>query len=467
VVATNTFAGGDLDRLSHRRTDAAWLAERLADPASRAVAAGSEGVLVREDGERVVPAELPAAELARPAAPGHPPEPPETRPARPVDLVLLGGDARGAVFGADLDAVGVQRALAFAPGARVAGLREVAPRLAQADGGLLAAAVALLHWHREHPRCARCGNATAMGEGGWVRACPACGAIHHPRTDPVVIMLVVDRDRALLGRQAHWPPGRWSALAGFVEPGESLEEAVAREVAEEADVAVDEVAYRSSQPWPFPASLMLGFTARYAGGEAHARDGELEALGWFDRGELVGMRDGRDGRFLPPPDAIARRLVDEWLDAPAGATPVGATPVGATPAGATPEAPMPAGAAPEAPMPATSPLPGLFAVARLHAHADVPAWVPGDGFVAITRTRDELSIVCAQDAVPEDVRAERGYAALEVAGPLDPGLVGVLARLTAALARAGIPVFAVSTYDTDYLLVRAPDLGRAQAALAG
>ena len=418
MVATNTFAGGQLDRLSHRRTDAAWLAERLADPASRAVAAGRDGVLVRDDGERVVPVELPAAELA--AA---------------VDLVLLGADARGVVFGADLDAVGVQRALALAPGARVAGLRDVAPRLAQADGGLLAAAVALLHWHREHPRCARCGAATAMGEAGWVRACPACGATHHPRTDPVVIMLVVDGDRALLGRQAHWPAGRWSALAGFVEPGESLEEAVAREVTEEAGVAVGDVVYRSSQPWPFPASLMLGFTARYTGGEAHPRDGELEALGWFDRDELVGMRDGRDGRFLPPPDAIARRLVDEWLDA--------------------------------GPLPATSPLPGLFAVARLPAHADVPAWVPGDGFVAVTRTRAELSIVCAQEAVPADVRALRGYAALELAGPLDPGLVGVLARLTAVLARARIPVFAVSTHDTDYLLVRAPDLARAQAALAG
>jgi NADH pyrophosphatase NudC (nudix superfamily) len=340
--------------------------------------------------------------------------------------------------------VGLERALALAPGARVAGLRDVAPRLAQADGGLLATAVALLHWHREHPCCARCGTATAMGEAGWVRACPACGAIHHPRTDPVVIMLVVDGDRALLGRQAHWPPGRWSALAGFVEPGESLEEAVAREVAEEAGVAVDEVAYRSSQPWPFPASLMLGFTARYAGGEAHARDGELEALAWFGRDELVGMRDGRDGRSLPPPDAIARRLVDEWLDAPAAAA-----------------------SATAAPLPATSPLPGLFAVARLSADADVPAWVPGDGFVAVTRTRDELSIVCAQDAVPGEVRALRGYAALEVAGPLDPALVGVLAGLTAVLAAAGIPVFAVSTYDTDYLLVREHDLARARAALAG
>ena len=137
--------------------------------------------------------------------------------------------------------------------------------------------------------------------------------MHHPRTDPVVIMLVVDGDRALLGRQARWPPGRWSAFAGFVEPGESLEEAVAREVQEEADVRVDAIAYRSSQPWPFPASLMLGFTARYAGGDAQARDGELEGVRWFSRAELEGMREGRRRAVLPPRDAIARRLVDAWL----------------------------------------------------------------------------------------------------------------------------------------------------------
>jgi NAD+ diphosphatase len=441
VAGPNTFAGGALDRVGHRRTDAAWLAERLADPSSRAVAAGRDGVLVHEDGDRVTPAELPVSALAGAADP---------RPAALIGLVLLGADARGAAFGADLDAIGVARAVELAPGARVLGLRDAAPRLAQADGGLLAHAAALLHWHREHPRCARCGAATEPREAGWTRRCPACGATHHPRTDPVVIMLVVDGDRALLGRQARWPPGRWSALAGFVEPGESLEEAVAREVVEEAGVRVDGIAYRSSQPWPFPASLMLGFTARYAGGEPEARDGELEGVGWFGRDELIGMRDGRDGRFLPPPDAIARRLVDDWLEAPAPASPAAASPV------------------PAASAPATSPIPGLFAVARLAADEPVPGWVPADGgLVAVTRTGDELSIVCAQEAVPGEVRAERGYAALKVAGPLDPGLVGILARLTTALAAAGIPVFAVSTYDTDYLLVREHDLSRARAALAG
>ena len=141
-----------------------------------------------------------------------------------------------------------------------------------------------------------------------MRACPACGAQHHPRTDPVVIMLVHDGDRAVLGRQPHWLTGRYSALAGFVEPGESLEEAVAREVHEETGAHVDEIAYRSSQPWPFPASLMLGFIARWTSGEPVVGDGELEDVRWFTREEIAS-----GGVKLPPRQAIARRLIEEWL----------------------------------------------------------------------------------------------------------------------------------------------------------
>jgi NAD+ diphosphatase len=153
-----------------------------------------------------------------------------------------------------------------------------------------------------------------VAEAGFLRKCPNCGAEHHPRTDPVVIMLVHDGERALLGRQATWPTGRYSALAGFVEPGESLEEAVAREVLEETSVRVKDVAYRSSQPWPFPASLMLGFHARYAEGEPHVLDGELEDVRWFERSELAAIARGEvGGMALPPPLAIARRLIDEFL----------------------------------------------------------------------------------------------------------------------------------------------------------
>jgi NAD+ diphosphatase len=197
-------------------------------------------------------------------------------------------------------------------------VRDVAPRLAQDEGGLIAYAAALLNWHRRHRFCSVCGHPSDVEEAGLLRRCPACGAEHHPRTDPVVIMLVVDepRDRVLLGRQASWPPGRYSALAGFVEPGESLEDAVAREVLEEAGVEVAGARYVSSQPWPFPSSLMLGFTVGYVDGEAVATDGELDDARWFTRAELEAAAAGRGDAKLPPPLAIARNLIDGWLSRP-------------------------------------------------------------------------------------------------------------------------------------------------------
>jgi len=198
-------------------------------------------------------------------------------------------------------------------------VREAGALMTQEDGGLVAYAAAIINWHRRHRFCANCGNPTHVGEAGHVRECPRCGAIHHPRTDPVVIMVVHDGERALLGRQQQWPEGRYSALAGFVEPGESLEEAVAREVLEESGIVVGDVLYRSSQPWPFPTSLMLGFHATYAGGEAIIGDSELQDVRWFTREELTEIAAGGTDFHLPPPLAIARRLIDEWLTgAPAG-----------------------------------------------------------------------------------------------------------------------------------------------------
>jgi NAD+ diphosphatase len=279
LAAPNTFAGEALDRAGPHRHDEAWLAARLADAATRVVVASESGVLVAGERPRL---------LAVDELPGG------------LELVLLGVDGDGrAVFAADPGD-------AFAGERR--GLRDLALVLSQAEGGMVAHAVGLLNWHRRHRFCANCGAPTVAREAGHVRVCPACGAQHHPRTDPVVIMLVTDGDRALLGRQAQWPTGRYSALAGFVEPGESLEEAVAREVREEAGVRVADVRYRSSQPWPFPTSLMLGFTARWAGGEPAVRDDELEDVGWFTRAAIVG-----GDVLLPPPTAIARRLIDEWL----------------------------------------------------------------------------------------------------------------------------------------------------------
>jgi NAD+ diphosphatase len=204
-------------------------------------------------------------------------------------------------------------------------LRQAAATLSREDGGLAAYAAALLNWHRRHHYCPACGQHSDVVEGGLTRLCPSCGAEHHPRTDPVVIMLVTDGDRLLLGRQASWPSGRYSALAGFVEPGEALEEAVAREVREEAGVLVGRPRYVASQPWPFPASLMLGFTAAFAGGEAHVRDDELQDVRWFERAEIerAAQEPDRDDwgtpgdpggpLRLPPSLAIARRLIDGWL----------------------------------------------------------------------------------------------------------------------------------------------------------
>ena len=283
----NTFAGGVLDRAGALRRDAAWMAARLADPASRAVLVGRDGVYLAEDDG--------------PLRPALGPLPPD-----PVEPVLLGLEPDGtAVFAVESEE--------GPGGSAMTGLRDAAARLDPAAAGLAAHATAMLNWHRRHRHCANCGARTVAGEGGHLRTCPACGAGHHPRTDPVVIMLVTDADRVLLGRQPSWPPGRYSALAGFVEPGETLEAAVAREVLEEAGVTVADARYVSSQPWPFPASLMLGFTAVYTGGEAHAADGELDDARWFTRDELTAAVAGRGDLRVPPPVAIARRLVDAWL----------------------------------------------------------------------------------------------------------------------------------------------------------
>jgi NAD+ diphosphatase len=194
-----------------------------------------------------------------------------------------------------------------------AGLRELGAGLADRDAGLLTAAVALAQWHQRHPRCPQCGNPTEVARAGWSRHCPVDGSEHFPRVDPAVIMLVHDGgDRCVLGRQASWPAGRYSILAGFVEPGESAEAAVAREVAEEVGLRVGDVQYAASQPWPFPSSLMLGFHARAEGDLALAVDGrEIEDAGWYTRAQI------RSGAVvaLPPPVSIAHRILTDWVAA--------------------------------------------------------------------------------------------------------------------------------------------------------
>ena len=225
------------------------------------------------------------------------------------EAIFLGVGPDGPVFAIERDDV------------PLTGLRDLAVSLPGEQLGTIAYATGLANWARATRFCGICGAATTAGEGGHVRVC-ANGHSHHPRTDPVVIMLVVDGDRCLMGRQAAWPAGRYSALAGFVEPGERLEDAVAREVLEESGVVVADVRYLESQPWPFPVSLMLGFHATYAGGDPVPGDGELEDVRWYSRAEVAaaitsetGWIDGEDTDQLmvPPPTAIARLLLDRWV----------------------------------------------------------------------------------------------------------------------------------------------------------
>ena len=196
----------------------------------------------------------------------------------------------------------------------------VMPLLAQlsaAEAPLFAAAMSLSRWHVRHRFCANCGHATDVIRGGWSRSCPRCSAEHYPRVDPVVIMLVEHDGRVLLGRQPHYPQGRYSALAGFLEVGEAIEDAVAREVKEEAGLDVGKVTYVASQPWPFPSSLMIGCQARALSDELTIDTAELEDARWFTRHEVERALGGsEDAPFLPPPfTAIARTLLEHWLGA--------------------------------------------------------------------------------------------------------------------------------------------------------
>jgi NAD+ diphosphatase len=299
MTEPNTFTGAALDRAGERRRDRAWVAEQLAHPRARAVVASAEVIHVtRGDDPRL--ALIPLAEAAAAGRDGR------AGAGRGAgEPLLLGLDEAGPVFATEADGAAPE----------LLGLREAAASLPQADSGLAAYAAALLGWHRTHRFCANCGAATQVEEGGHLRRCPECGREHHPRTDPVVIMLVTRGDSVLLGRQARWPPGRYSALAGFVEPGESLEEAVAREVHEESGVTIGRPRYVSSQPWPFPSSLMLGFVAPWVAGEPAIGDEELEDVRWFARAELEAAVAERGPLRLPPRLAIARRLIDGWLAA--------------------------------------------------------------------------------------------------------------------------------------------------------
>ena len=225
------------------------------------------------------------------------------------DAWLLGESEDGRCFFAvDIDGDGAPDVV-VPPGARWSGLREVAAVLPELDAHVLATATGLATWHRTHRYCGACGAETVADWAGHRRRCDGCGREHFPRTDPAIIVAVTHGDWVLLGRNPLWPAGFASVLAGFVEPGESLEDAVAREVREEAGVVVRDVTYVSSQPWPFPSSIMLGFTAEAESDELVPDPEELVDARWYSREDL---RHGAIG--LPPPVSIARRLLDDWLD---------------------------------------------------------------------------------------------------------------------------------------------------------
>jgi NAD+ diphosphatase len=200
--------------------------------------------------------------------------------------------------------------------AMIGSLRELAGTLSSDDANILATASALTTWHTKHRFCGVCGSATIARAAGHERHCQSCDTTHFPRTDSAVIMLVTNGTRAILGRQKIWPAGMYSTLAGFLEPGESLEDSVRREVFEEVGVVVNDVQYSSSQPWPFPASLMLGFHATTSQTELNVDTDELETAQWFEKEELLEARQlGRKGfPAFPPSIAISRRLLDDWLD---------------------------------------------------------------------------------------------------------------------------------------------------------
>ncbi|MGN7158903.1 NAD(+) diphosphatase [Sphingomonas sp. SAFR-052] len=277
------FTGAPLERVDHERDDPAAFARALAHPGARLLVLHGLEPPVVDDRLALVPMD----------------------PAR-GDALLLGN-----LDGAPLFATG--DGVATAPAMRSPTLMSALAAMPAGEAALYGIARSLIDWHVRHGFCANCGQGTAVSRAGWARSCGNCTAQHFPRTDPVVIMAVEHGDRVLLGRQPTWPPGRYSTLAGFVEVGESIEEAVAREVFEEAGVRVGAVRYVASQPWPFPSQLMIGCVAVADDDRLQVDTDELEDALWATRDEVRAALAGEGGRFVAPPAyAIAHHLLAVW-----------------------------------------------------------------------------------------------------------------------------------------------------------
>ena len=291
-----------IERAAERRTDAAFLAASEAEPGAGAYAIAGELVILQKGPGGLDPLFAPAE--ARRLAPSN----------ESVFLGTLNGAAR---LGLGIETEAVE-ALKARSDLLLIDLRSIAVQgLVQPEHlPPLAEAKAMLQWHARHRFCANCGAPTAVVCGGWKRDCAACSVEHFPRTDPVVIMLAIDGERCLLGRQARFPQGTYSCLAGFVEPGETIEEAARREILEEAGVVCGRVNYFASQPWPFPMSLMIGCHAEARSTEIVVDRNELQDARWFDRAEVARMlmRQHPDGLATPPPVAIAHHIIRAFVE---------------------------------------------------------------------------------------------------------------------------------------------------------
>ena len=304
-MTPHVFAGNPLDRAALLRRDPAWLAARLASDSTRFLPLWRLHALVTRS-ERPEIAWQPAAIAAPYLGDGG-------------ACVFLGLDGDAARFAVDVSRAGDdERAPPLADRGRFGEVRALGSLVPLAQAGIIAQARALIDWHGRHGHCAVCGAPTAIAEGGYQRTCtdPACAATHFPRTDPVVITLVHRPGRCLLGRSARFPTDLYSCLAGFMEPGESVEEAVRREVREECAIEVGAVRYHSSQPWPFPASLMIGCIGEGLSEAIEVDPVEIEDARWFTRDQVVNALDGGDpetGLKIPPSLAIAHKLIRWWV----------------------------------------------------------------------------------------------------------------------------------------------------------
>jgi NAD+ diphosphatase len=317
--APNYYSHPGFERAGLRRRDSTWILERIADPGSLFVPVWrNQNLVIQLDGGEPRAVVLEAASIAAILGANR-----QERLAS-GEVVFLGVIEEKAHFALDLSAIEAPLDMVRSPASaasgveaamvRFADLRQIGARVERREGALLALARAMMFWHARHRYCGLCGSPTRSEEAGHMRRCTnaACNTMHFPRTDPAVIMLVTHGDRALMGRSKNFVAGMYSTLAGFVEPGESLEDAVAREVREETGIEVGAVHYHSSQPWPFPANIMLGFHAEALTTEITVDYGELEDARWCERGWLLSHRDD-DSFRLPRRDSIARRLIEDWL----------------------------------------------------------------------------------------------------------------------------------------------------------